>query len=184
MRHTLRLHHDSRCDAVRAIQVDAVRRAGSILRLDYVASGRMADLIIPAPVAPHRADKLWEHTCFEVFLRRPGEPGYVEFNFSPAGTWAAYRFASQRRGMANLESFTDMPMTLDTGMSSIALGVTLDLGSLAELAGGGPWSMGISTIIEESNGRKSYWALAHPQGKADFHHPDSFATELAPVDAT
>jgi hypothetical protein len=115
-----------------------------------------------------------------VFLRRPGEPGYVEFNFSPAGTWAAYRFASQRRGMANLESFTDMPMTLDTGMSSIALGVTLDLGSLAELAGGGPWSMGISTIIEESNGRKSYWALAHPQGKPDFHHIDSFALALAP----
>lgn len=86
--------------------------------------------------------------------------------------------------MANLEVFTDMPMTLDTGMSSIALGVTLDLSGLPDLAGDGPWSMGISTIIEEGNGRKSYWALAHPQGKADFHHPDSFAAELAPVDAT
>ncbi|MEZ6028335.1 MAG: DOMON-like domain-containing protein [Hyphomonadaceae bacterium] len=184
MRHTLRLHPDSRCDSVRAVQVDALRRPGSILRLDYVASGRIADIIVPQPVTPHRADKLWEHTCFEVFLRRPGETGYVEFNFSPAGTWAAYRFASQRRGMSNLEEFHDMPMMADVGINSLGLGLTLDLGALPDLAGDGPWSVGISTIIEESNGRKSFWALAHPQGKADFHHPDSFALELPPVDAT
>jgi hypothetical protein len=30
------------------------------------------------------------------------------------------------------------------------------------------------------DGTKSYWALAHPQGKPDFHHVDSFALTLAP----
>lgn len=161
-----------------------MRRPGGMLRLDYVASGRIADVIVPAPVSPHRADKLWEHTCFEVFVRRPGEAGYVEFNFSPAGTWAAYRFTSQRRGMSNLEEFRDMPMTLDVGMSSVSLAVQLNLGGLPDFAEDGPWSVGVSTIIEESDGRKSYWALAHPQGKADFHHPDSFALELPPTSAT
>jgi len=154
-----------------------------VLRLDYVASGRIADLIIPASATPQRADKLWEHTVFEVFVRRPGEAGYVEFNFSPSGAWAAYRFTSQRRGMSNLEEFREMPMTLDVGMSSVSLTVKLDLGVLADFVDDAAWSIGISTIIEESDGRKSYWALAHPQGKADFHHPDSFALELPPMSA-
>jgi hypothetical protein len=33
-------------------------------------------------------------------------------------------------------------------------------------------------VIEETNGNKSYWALAHPPGKADFHHADCFALEF------
>ena len=35
------------------------------------------------------------------------------------------------------------------------------------------------TVIEELDGTKSYWALAHPPGKPDFHHPDCFALTLA-----
>jgi hypothetical protein len=38
--------------------------------------------------------------------------------------------------------------------------------------------MGISAILVERDGRKSYWALAHPPGEPDFHHPDCFALEL------
>jgi len=33
-----------------------------------------------------------------------------------------------------------------------------------------PLHLGLSAVLEETNGRKSYWALAHPPGKADFHH--------------
>jgi hypothetical protein len=42
------------------------------------------------------------------------------------------------------------------------------------------WQLGLSVMIEERGGRKSYWALAHPSGKADFHHPDCFAHEFSP----
>jgi hypothetical protein len=42
----------------------------------------------------------------------------------------------------------------------------------------GPSQLALSAVIEELSGRKSYWALAHPPGKADFHHPDSFAHRL------
>ena len=43
-------------------------------------------------------------------------------------------------------------------------------------AASGSWmGLGLSAVIEEANGRKSYWALAHPPGKADFHHADCFA---------
>ena len=35
-----------------------------------------------------------------------------------------------------------------------------------------------TAVIEEADGTKSYWALAHPSDKPDFHHPDSFALDL------
>jgi hypothetical protein len=34
-------------------------------------------------------------------------------------------------------------------------------------------------VIEESDGTKSYWALAHPAGPPDFHDPTCFALDLA-----
>jgi hypothetical protein len=42
------------------------------------------------------------------------------------------------------------------------------------------WRLGLSALIEETSGRKSYWALAHPPGKPDFHHADCFAHEFLP----
>jgi len=38
--------------------------------------------------------------------------------------------------------------------------------------------IGLSAVIEETDGTKSYWALRHPPGKPDFHHPDCFALTL------
>ena len=45
--------------------------------------------------------------------------------------------------------------------------------------------MGLSAIIEETDGTKSYWALAHPPGEEpDFHDPACFALELAAASDT
>ena len=42
-----------------------------------------------------------------------------------------------------------------------------------------PWELGLSAILEEKDGTKSYWALAHPEGdKPDFHDPACFAAHL------
>jgi hypothetical protein len=42
------------------------------------------------------------------------------------------------------------------------------------------WHLGLSAIIEEKEGAKSYWALAHPTGeKPDFHQADCFVGRLA-----
>jgi hypothetical protein len=37
---------------------------------------------------------------------------------------------------------------------------------------------GLSAVIADKDGRTAYWALAHPPGKADFHHKDCFALQL------
>jgi len=42
----------------------------------------------------------------------------------------------------------------------------------------GDSAMGLSSVIEEQGGAKSYWALAHPEGNPDFHAPACFAATL------
>jgi hypothetical protein len=53
----------------------------------------------------------------------------------------------------------------------------LDL-SATGLPPAGPWRAGLTAVIEETSGRTGYWALAHPPGRADFHHHDGFALDL------
>jgi len=36
--------------------------------------------------------------------------------------------------------------------------------------------------FEDTGGNRSFWALAHPSGQPDFHHPACFAAELPPAD--
>jgi hypothetical protein len=120
----------------------------------------------PPPAAPRFADGLWQHTCFEVFVARPGMPGYLEFNLSPSGEWAAYAFSSYRQGMTRLGT----PIRIDFSEGILKAEIPLERG---------PWRIGLSAVIEEEGGALSCWALAHPPGRPDFHHRDGFALELA-----
>ncbi len=129
-------------------------------------------LLVPCRTEPERTDGLWQTTCFELFVQG-SEEGYREFNFSPSGAWAAYRFTGYREGMTPLD--TPAPeIALEQTGERLALTVTLDASALPPM----PWKIGLSAVIEEQDGTKSYWALAHPPGKPDFHHPACFALQL------
>ena len=39
--------------------------------------------------------------------------------------------------------------------------------------------LGLAVVLEDQQGRISYWALQHPPGNADFHHDAGFALQLA-----
>jgi hypothetical protein len=171
----LKHHPDDTCDAVTRIEVEVARRE-SLLELRYLVTGKVDDVRLPSFGTPVRADELWQHTCFEAFIRAPGEGSYVELNFAPSGEWAAYRFARYRGGRSDAEP---VPLRLETqpGDRSYELRASYMLDLPAQT----PWELNLTTIIEESNGRKSYWALAHPPGKADFHHDDGFVLKLPAV---
>lgn len=143
------------------------------LHLRFVAHGA-DELVVPAAEAPSRTDGLWQTTCFELFLRPEQGESYVEFNFSPSGQWAAYGFDGYRAGMRDLEPGGYPRVKAERADGAFALEVELDLAGVSpELH-----RMSLSAVIEERDGRKSYWAIAHPPGKPDFHHPDCFAREL------
>ena len=102
-----------------------------------------------------------------------GEGSYVEFNFSPSSQWAAYRFERYREGMVELELTSPPEIHLDASEGHFALEATVPNAGLAG-------NLALSAVIEETDGTKSYWALAHPPGKPDFHHPACFALTLPP----
>jgi hypothetical protein len=135
-------------------------------------------LRLPEWKTPGRRDELWKTTCFELFLRPVGSDDYFEFNLSPSSEWAAYHFTDYRQGMANLnlqvEPYVDRGMPPD----DFVIEADVDLSDVP----GSALRMGLSAVIEEIDGTKSYWALRHPPGdKPDFHHPDCFAVELPPA---
>ena len=166
MRQPLILHPDSTCPAVTGIEVDIVHGSG-LLELHFVVTGAIEQLSLPPPSIPQRADALWKHSCFEAFVG--ASPGYFELNFSPSTQWAAYRFEDYRRGMR--DAGIDPPrIATSTGPGRFEL--------RAQVALPVKGLLGLSAVIEEKGGGKSYWALAHPPGAPDFHHQDCFALEL------
>jgi len=174
MRHTLRLHPDSLCAAATRIEADIARpRLGGLI-LSYIVSGRIGGLRMPPAAAAARTDELWRHTCFEAFVRPSAGPAYYEFNFSPSTHWAAYRFDSYRSGMRVATEIAAPRIEVRSNLATYTLQATLEFDGLSS-----PFHLGLSAVLEETNGRKSYWALAHPPGKADFHHSDCFTLEFS-----
>lgn len=148
------------------------------LRLVYTLSGHTAALRIPPATEPAPADGLWQHTCLEAFVAAEGETAYREFNFSPSGQWAAYRFAGERQRDSALAP--DMPAPLMQLAITPAL-FTLDVYlPRAALPSPAPHlALALCAVIEEHDGRLSYWALQHPKARPDFHHPAGRALRLA-----
>ena len=150
------------------LEVEA-RRAGRVLSLEYVLAGPVELVRWPQAADRVRTDGLWQATCFETFVRTAG--GYVEYNLSPSGAWAAYRFDGYREGMRGL----DMPAPfIVTRAAPGRFVLTVDV-TLPEDAGA---AAGLAAVIESFDGTIAYWALAHPSDQPDFHHPDSFALML------
>jgi len=175
MRLALKLHPDSLCAAVTGVEVDVARPNAGGLSLCYVVTGTIGDLRLPPVAASARADELWRSTCFEAFVRAsPGE-AYFEFNFAPSTQWAVYRFDGYRTGIRIANEIGTPWIEARSAPECYTLQATLDLSNLPCDAG---WRLGLSAVIEEASGRKSYWALGHPPGKADFHHADCFVYEF------
>ena len=178
MRQALTLHPGSHCMAATRIEVEIVRPRPGNLVLHYLVTGTIGDLRMPPVTAPARAHELWQHTCFEAFVRASPGGAYYEFNFAPSTQWAAYRFGAYRREMSVASDVNAPRIEAQSHAGSYALRASLDLDGLSSLPSNAAWRVGLSAVIEETSGNKSFWALTHPSGKADFHHPDCFACEL------
>lgn len=161
-----------------------IARDGAILCVAFEIPGSTSAVLLPEPIPPlqtqvapeRRADRLWEHTCFEVFLRSAQETAYLEFNFSPSSEWAAYQFDDYRVGMRHAEGL--VPAVIATApQNRFELSAWIELPGWDEQA----WHLNLAAVIEETSGHKSYWALAHPpKGPPDFHDPACFVLELPP----
>jgi hypothetical protein len=150
------------------------------LAVAFSLEGQIDVLRIPPAQSPRRSDLLWLHTCFEAFVALPGEPGYRELNFAPSGEWAAYGFRRYRERVP-LDWEPDPVIVVCRTRTRLELSATVRLFGPALPPPRAPLRFALSAVIEGLDGKLSFWALKHPPGKPDFHHPDAFALELGAV---
>jgi hypothetical protein len=150
--------------------------------LDMSLAEARAKLAWPAPLAmPGRTTGLWQHTCFELFLRQPGSRAYIEVNAAPTGAWNCFSFSDYREDMQ--ETTTPRVTAVVPGSNPRApaeLQLVLDLQDW--LAGIPPRSgattdsepaalqLGLSAVIADQHGGLGYFALGHATARPDFHH--------------
>jgi hypothetical protein len=172
--HPLICHPASPCPLPLRIGVRlsaAVRDTVPGLLLQYEVQGDTRRLRLPAPAAPGPADGLWQHTCLEAFVGVVGDSAYREFNFSPSGQWAAYRFSGPRQRDTAAESVQGpVRPHLDLELTPHRLSLQAWLPAQALPAPSAAWDIGLTAVIETADGQLSYWALQHPAARPDFHH--------------
>ena len=155
----------------------SIARDADTLSVLYEVRGNLSKILLPAAAeTPRRQDRLWEETCFELFLGTADSGEYRELNLSPSGHWNVYRFTRYREGMREEESVTSLPIDVRTGHDLLDLSMALDVGKI--LPAGAAIVAGVAAVIGTIGGGKCHWALAHPASRPDFHRRDGFVLNL------
>lgn len=161
---------------VSAVEVELIATVDDLL-LTFIVSGK-EHLKLAEWLPAKRRDGLWQTTCFELFIKEANTDScfeYFEFNFSPSTEWAAYKFERYRDGRVDVSLSVDPFIERGLENDQYVIEVDVDLSDIPPRQ----LQIGLSAVIEENDGTKSYWALAHPPGQPDFHHGDCFALQLA-----
>lgn len=160
---------------VTAVESKVIGFDDTWLRVRWRVDGAQ-ELVVPPFAGRGRADDLWQTTCFELFLKPMGKDGYVEFNLSPSERWAVYDFGSYRAGMCERPASREPDCTIRIGSSFAIFDAAIPRDVLPTL----PADANFAAVIEEIGGVKSFWSLAHPAAKPDFHDSACFAATLEP----
>jgi hypothetical protein len=175
--HVLTPHRSGAAQAaVRGVTARVELASAGTLRFEYRLSGELAQVAIPARVASQRAERLWEHTCFEAFVAPGVGPRYYELNFSPSSEWAAYEFDGYRQAMRPL-ALAGAPQ-IAIAETACELRVTASAAIVGLAGAAWPWRVGLTAVIEDRAGGRAYFALRHPRDNPDFHDAAGFAVSL------
>ena len=176
----LKCHLETPTRAVIGIEVTVGLTQAGEIALSYILRGELDRLLIPTPRTPCRRDGLWRHTCFESFIAVENSAAYLEFNFSPSSEWTALTFRAYRDGGPIENDDLDPQIVVRREADTLELSAVIRLDRLSAIPSDATRRLGLSAVVEELDGRLSYWALKHPPGKPDFHHSDNFILEIKP----
>lgn len=172
---SLQCHPQFPAAGIESLQVQG--RLAHGLHLEYRLEGHLASLCLPRPGQQLEPDRLWAHSCCELFLARDGERAYREYNFSPSGQWAGYGFSDYRERISGL-SLPAPEMRWRQDARCLSLDVDLPMAALPP--GDGELCLALTMVLQLADGSLSYWALQHPPGQPDFHHRAGFALRPGP----
>ena len=177
----LQCHRDTPSTVVENITANIRWDEGRNLTIKYSLTGAVERLRIPEDQSAIRADELWQHTCFELFIGAQNDAEYYEFNFSPSGKWSVYEFRNYRAGGPIHVDGLDPKIAVQRSAEALELSAKIRLNRLPGIQPDVYLCIGLSAVIENRDGSLSYWALKHPPGKPDFHHSDNFTLQIEPA---
>ncbi len=144
-----------------------MKTEGGLLHLEYAVNGPISDISIPLEAAlPGFTLGLWQHTCFECFVRPAGTESYTEWNFSLDCNWWHCDFDGYRQPARN-----QPPGLQPQNFQIIHRQNSLILMAAIACPAAPGLRAGPAIILEHLNGGRSHWAAAHPGAKPDFHSP-------------
>jgi hypothetical protein len=156
------------------VRAGAAFAGGGGLALTYRIAGAGA-LRIPPPAVPAATDELWRHTCCEAFIATVDRSDYLEFNLSPSGCWAAYRFTGYRERDSGWLPPAAPTIAVRRDGNALELAATLPA---ALLPNGATPELSLTVVVEDLAGALSYWAPAHVGERPDFHLRAAFTLRL------
>jgi hypothetical protein len=155
----------------------SIGRRADTLSVRYEVRGNLSKVLIPAAAeTPGRRDRLWEETCFELFLGTADSGEYWELNLSPSGDWNVYRFAVYREGMREEPTITSLPFDVRRDPESLLLAAEIGVGKL--VPAGNDLAATVAAVITATGGGESHWARVHPGPRPDFHRRSGVALTL------
>lgn len=168
-------HPKMPANSVKTVSAGLSLIAEEQLWLRYYVEVEEPHLEIGEPGDSIHTDGLWQTTCFEAFLADHGGTSYIELNFAPSSAWAAYEFADIRTDMKKLTLPTKPEIGLEMSAGHVALEAQLNLPKHWR---GKQLSVGLTAVMEEPSGIKSYWALKHNKAAPDFHDRSCFTARV------
>lgn len=156
-----------------------ILRQSNLLTIHYALIGKIEDIFLPSlSVNPTRKDNLWKSTCLEFFLAVKELPQYWEFNLSPSGDWNVYYMDSYRRiGFREETSIQQLQFERQKRTNVFQLNAAVDLNPIIRVEQ--ILEVGVTAVIQTTEGSETYWALMHPAPEADFHLRESFLLAMA-----
>jgi hypothetical protein len=162
--------------AVSALLATVRALPGGGLRFEFALEGRIGALRVPGADAPPPGP-LWQHTCFEAFISAPDGENYREYNFSPAGQWAASEFLHYREYGHALDEENLALVSVTSARREDRLTLTVEVPP-SLLPAFPILRLGLAAVIEYEDGNLGYWAIHHPAERPDFHHADGWTLWL------
>lgn len=148
--------------------------------ISYKVQGNLPVLDLGTGTPKHsRVIKLWEKSCFELFLKN-SKDSYMEFNFSPDFEWNAFYFEKKGDALCEYAPMDKVEFDILLSLDVFHLIVKIDKKKFPEgffkEALEEALSVGITSVIKTKAQDLSYWALSHHDTKPNFHDFRSFTT--------
>ena len=161
-----------------------IEREDWVIRVHYRVRGAALELLIPERNnSPVYQDGLYQHTCVEFFVMGKSK-SYLEWNFSPSYDWALFAFDDYRKKSGQSLDLQRPAHFIEYALlskDSLDILLSVDLTKFQRFLGLGKQSslrIGVSSVLESREGQLSYWALWHPEERADFHREENFSLVL------